>query len=144
MALDGEEYPRSYLLDGLAAQLVEHGMVPVILALRRAQIKNPEGAGFFAWPGLLFQEGDEPPTDADLLISTGEKVWIFECKSKAQWLSEEQVQKLLLLCEQVGARPGIAALEGRFSRDVTESIIEAGGEVMQRGDLLAPRETAAA
>lgn len=143
VALDGEEYPRSYMLDGLAAQLTEHGMLPVILALRRAQIKNPEGAAFFAWPGLLFREGDEPPTDADLLVSNGEVVQIFECKSKAEWLGGEQVQKLLLLCERVGARPGIAALEGRFSHDVTEAITKAGGEVLLRADLIAPRQTPA-
>lgn len=142
VALDGEEYPRSYLLDGLAAQLVEHGMVPVILLLRRAQIKNPEGMAFFAWPGLLFQRGGETPTDADLLISNGEMVRIFECKSKAEWLGQEQVQKLLLLCKRVGASPGIAALEGTFSRDVIEAITEAGGEVMHRSDLLAPRKKA--
>ena len=117
-------------------------MVPVILLLRRAQIKNPEGKGFFAWPGLLFQQGDETPTDADLLVSNGETVRIFECKSKAEWLGEEQVQKLLLLCKRVGASPGIAALEGTFSRGVAETITEAGGEVIHRADLLAPRETA--
>jgi hypothetical protein len=137
VALDGEEYPRSYLLDGLAAQLVEHGMVPVILALRQAQIKSPGGAPFFAWPGLLFRKGEEGPTDADLLISNGETVRIVECKSKAEWLEEGQVKKLLRLCEQLGARPAIAAAEGNFASDVTEAIVEAGGDVMLRADLLA-------
>jgi len=143
VALDGEEYPRSYLLDGLAAQLVEHGMVPVILALRRAQIKSPGGAPFFAWPGLLFRKGEERPTDADLFTSNGETVRIVECKSKAEWLDEEQVEKLLHLCKQVGAQPGIAALEGSFGHGVAEAITEAGGEVMQRTDLLLSRETGA-
>jgi hypothetical protein len=139
VALGEEEYPRSYFLDGLAAQLAEQDMIPVILALRRAHIGSPEGASFFAWPGLLFSEGGNPPTDGDLLVSNGEQVRIYECKSRAGGLGEKQTQKLLALCERVAAQPGIAALEGRFQPSVAQAVLEAGGEVLEREELLTAR-----
>lgn len=138
--LGEEEHPRSYFLDGLAAQLVVQDMIPVILALRRAHIASPEGAAFFAWPGLLFTAGDNPPTDGDLLVSNGERVRIYECKSRAEGLGEKQTRKLLALCDRVAAQPGIAALEGRFQPSVAEAVLEAGGEVLGREELLAPRQ----
>jgi hypothetical protein len=141
VALGDEEYPRSYFLDGLAAQLVEQDLLPVILALRRARIATPEGESFFAWPGLLFKDDAGKTTDGDLVVSNGQRVWIYECKSRAEGLGEEQTQRLLALCTKVGAHPRLAALRGCFAENVARAVTEAGGDVLGRTDLLAPRES---
>jgi hypothetical protein len=132
-----EEYPTSYFLDGLAAQLMEQDLLSVILALRRLRLGAPERP-LFAWPGLIFK-GPAGDVDADLLVSDGEQVRVFECKSRAEGLDLTQTQGLLALCETLGARPGIATLGGSFRKDVAGAVEAASGEIFRRPELLAAR-----
>ncbi len=131
-----KEYPPAYFLDGLAARLMEQDLLSVILALRKVRLDVGETHSFVAWPGLLFR-GSTKETDADLLISNGEQVTIFECKARAHSLDLPQTEKLLRLCAAVEARPAIAGLEGEFVESVAAAVIEAGGLIYHREDLLA-------
>ena len=131
-----KEHPLAYFLDGLAARLMEQDLLSVILALRRARMDAGEAHSFVAWPGLLLDNGAEK-TDADLLVSNGERVTIFECKARAPTLDLPQTKKLLRLCKAMEARPAIAALEGEFAEPVAGTVIEAGGLIYRGEDLLA-------
>ena len=133
---DAKEHPPSYFLDGLAARLMEQDLLSVILALRKARLDVGEDHSFVAWPGLLFGRGDEE-TDADLLVSNGEQVTLFECKADAPGLDLAQTKKLLGLCDAVEARPALAALRGKFAEPVAAAVIKAGGLIYRREDLLA-------
>jgi hypothetical protein len=130
-----KEYRASYFLDGLAARLMEQDLLSVILALRKARLDTADGKPFFAWPGLLFRR-DGVETDADLLVSDGAQVSIFECKAQAASLAEPQATRLLELCEALGARPALAGLNGRFGEAVREGVGEAGGLIYERAELI--------
>jgi hypothetical protein len=132
---DTEEHPPSYFLDGLTARLMEQDLLSVILALRRARLDVGEAHSFSAWPGLLFNRS-EAETDADLLVSNGELVTLFECKANAPSLRLSQAKKLLTLCEAVEARPALAALKGEFAEPVADAVTKAGGLIYLREDLL--------
>jgi len=132
---DAQEHPPSYFLDGLAARLMEEDLLSVLLALRKARLDMGDAQLFIAWPGLLFDRGGQV-TDADLLVSNGERVTLFECKSSAHGLDLTQTRRLLRLCEEVGARPALAALQGQFARPVASAVLEAGGLIYGRKDLL--------
>jgi hypothetical protein len=130
------EHPFAYFLDGLTARLMEQDLLSVILALRRALQDSPSPDSFYAWPGLLFErEGKE--VDGDLLMSDGSSVQIFECKMTCSRLDLEQTRRLVDLCDALGARPGVAGLRGEFDRTVRELVLDSGGVVYGRAELLA-------
>jgi hypothetical protein len=133
------EYPTSYFLDGLAARLMEEDLLSVILALRKARLDIAGTKPFFAWPGLLFKVKSQ--IDADLLVSDGTQVSIFECKARAGGLTWKQTKKLLGLCQALNARPGIAALSDSFDPKVAAAIRAANGLVYEEADLFSAAQS---
>jgi Holliday junction resolvase len=91
---------------------------------------------FFAWPGLEFS-GVGAKTDADLVVSCEHGIYCCEVKATAGGLSELQLDKLLVLSDQLKAKPAIAALEGEFGEQQVERIRERDGAVFKRAELLA-------
>ncbi len=106
-----KEHPTAYFLDGLAARLMEESLLSVLLALRRARLDGGARESFIAWPGLLFTKNGTT-VDGDLLVSDGSTVSVFECKMNASRLELDQTRRLLDLCEELRAKPGIAGLRG--------------------------------
>ncbi len=133
--LNGDrEHPLAYFLDGLAARLMEEDLLSVILALRRARLDTGAREAFIAWPGLLFSSAGTN-VDGDLLISDGSTAGVFECKMNAARLEIDQTRRLVELCEDLHAKPGIAALHGEFDSGVRDLILESGGVVYQAKEL---------
>lgn len=129
------EHPAAYFLDGLTARLMEESLLSVLLALRRARLDGGARESFIAWPGLLFSKGGET-VDGDLVVTDGSTVGIFECKMNASRLELDQTQRLLGLCEELCARPGIAGLRGEFDSEIRNLVLEAGGVVYGVDELL--------
>ncbi len=50
-------------------------------------------------------------------------------------LELDQTRRLVELCEDLHARPGIAALHGEFDSGVRDLILESGGVVYQANEL---------
>jgi hypothetical protein len=125
----------SYRLDGLMARVMDQGLLPVILTLRRLMPPDEARDLYFAWPGLEFERGEEV-MEVDLLTSDGENVVAAEVKSDAAGLDREQLDRLLELCDAVGAKPCIAALEGTFNAELAELTQRGGGRVLHGSGLL--------
>ena len=129
------EHPIAYFLDGLAARLMEEDLLSVVLALRRARLDSGSRESFIAWPGLLFSKADDT-VDGDLLVSDGSTASIFECKMNASRLELDQARRLLDLCEDLHAKPGIAGLRGEFDDGMKELVLGAGGVVYEAEELI--------
>jgi hypothetical protein len=130
------EHPTAYFLDGLAARLMEEDLLPVVLALRRAHLDGGSRESFVAWPGLLFSNS-EGTVDGDLLVSDGSTASVFECKMNASRLELDQTKRLIDLCKDLRAKPGISGLHGEFDDELRELVLGAGGVVYQTDELLA-------
>jgi hypothetical protein len=127
------ERPPVYRLDGLMGRAMDQDLLPVLLALRTLIKKfGPPRA---VWPGLEFRNG-EKSSEQDLLVSSGEDVWVAECKLRGEGLADGQLQGLLRFADAHDATPVIAALHGNFSGPQTASVQEKEGLVLQGNDLL--------
>lgn len=124
-----------YRLDGLMARAMDQDVLPVLLTLRALRPPHQSPDLFFAWPGIEFAD-DQGRVDVDLLVSNGTAVSCFEVKNNASGLKEPQLRKLLRVAERLGARPGIAAVEGTFAPELSEQVLEAGGRLLTTDDLL--------
>lgn len=124
----------TYQLDGLTARVMDQDLVPVLLALRA--LRNQAGASdrFFAWPGVELRNGSET-SEVDLLVSTGKEVWLGEVKSNCANLQPEQLEGLLSLATELGAKPLVAGLDGEFSASIASAVEQAGGRVLDRSKL---------
>lgn len=132
---DGRREPQiEYRLDGLTARAMDQDLLPVLLALRAARHLF-RGHLFNAWPGLELAAGGEA-TDVDLL-AYGPWLLCCEVKLHAGSLGESQFQKLLRLCDRIGARPGLAALDGSFDEEFLREVQQREGQVFERAQLLA-------
>ncbi|HEY0318854.1 MAG TPA: hypothetical protein VGC49_11250 [Solirubrobacterales bacterium] len=125
-----KEHPTAYFLDGLTARLMEESLLSVLLALRRARLDGGARESFIAWPGLLFTKSGAT-VDGDLLVTDGSTVNVFECKMNASRLELDQTRRLLNLCEELRAKPGIAGLRGEFDNQIKSLVLEAGGIVYE-------------
>jgi hypothetical protein len=123
-----------YRLDGLTARAMEQHVLPVLLAVRAAR-RLFDGYLFSAWPGVELSASGEPGTDVDLLAYDP---WLLCCEVKhhAGGLGRSQFRKLLRLCDRVGGRPGLAALEGTFDGRFEREVRGRAGHVFHRAELL--------
>jgi hypothetical protein len=80
--------------------------------------------------------GKARPFNIDLLVSTGRDVWCYEVKLNATGLATAQFGRLLKICSQLGARPGIAALHGEFDSEMVRRVNEARGQIFTGADLV--------
>lgn len=127
------EPPLEFRLDGLTARAMDQDLLPVLLAMRALRTRF-EGSWFSAWPGVEFA-CDGRRVDVDLLAH-GPWVVCLEAKANAASLERSQLDALMGLCDRLGARPGIAALEGTFDTTLAHAVTERQGVVLQRADLL--------
>jgi hypothetical protein len=118
----------------LTARSMDQDLLPVLLAVRALR-RAFTGYLFHAWPGIELTCGRDA-VDVDLLAH-GAWVACCEVKATASGLKEPQLADLICLCEHVGARPCIAALEGSFPEAVAQEIRRRDGLVFERSDLLA-------
>jgi hypothetical protein len=125
-----------YRLDGLMARAMDQDLLPVVLALRALRPAPDQPNLFFAWPGVLLAHEGRKPVDVDLLISDGRAVWCYEIKNNANGLHQRQLGQLTRLAADIGARPGIAALEGSFAPELTAQVTNSAGRVLERNELL--------
>ena len=136
------EAPLAYRLDGLAARVMDQDLLPVLLTLRESYRLLGQGRLFFGWVGIEFlRKEDGKRTDADLVVSDGEHVWLFEVKSNAAGLGGEQLNDLVQLAAQLEARPCLSALVGSFTQDQIATIESASGLIFG-SDQLVPAEPA--
>ena len=134
----GEDEPALlYRLDGVMARAMDQDLLPAVLALRALRPPAPQPNLFFAWPGVLLARDGGRPVDVDLLISDGRTVWFYEVKNNAGGLEKQQLQRLIRLASEAGARPGLAALEGSFAPELVQDVMGRGGRVLERKQLLA-------
>jgi DNA-binding MarR family transcriptional regulator len=127
------ERPTVYLLDGLMARAMDQDLLPVLLTLRAclpADISTVRAV----WLGLEFDSSDGS-VEHDLLISDGNTVWVAECKASAG-ISRGQLDSLLEFADRHEARPVLGALEGSFLASQKRAIVERGGSVFERQQLL--------
>ena len=115
---------------------MDQDILPVLLALRalRRMLGTPDL--FFSWPGVEFEDGDHQ-RESDLVVSTGERVYVSEIKTTADNLDQAQLDGLLALAERTEAQPVIAGLRGTFATSMIETVKARGGHVFHRADLLA-------
>jgi hypothetical protein len=112
-------------------------VVPVLLTLRSMRNRHLASGFFFAWPELTVQAPDESKTfNIDLLVSTGRAVWVFEVKKSASGLKQPQFRRVMKISGQLGARPGLSALEGEFADASIEMVNGAGGSVLMGDNLV--------
>ncbi|MDQ2761088.1 MAG: hypothetical protein M3Y17_11850 [Actinomycetota bacterium] len=132
------EPERHYQLDGLMARAMDQDVLPMLLALRALRPPPEQGQPFYAWPGVEVAAGDDDtsPVEIDLVISVGQVVWCFETKQTAGSLKAPQLHRQMKLAAALGARPGIAAVDGTFPSRLAEEVKEAGGRVLTGEDLL--------
>jgi hypothetical protein len=131
-----------YRLDGLMARIMDQDILPVLLTLRAT--RPPAGGSdfFFAWPGVEVSKGD-PKFDIDLVVSHGtnaegmSNVWCIEVKKTATSLGEKQLRRLLDVAVELGARPGIAAMQGEFPEELRRPVLAARGHVLTARELFA-------
>lgn len=124
-----------YRLDGLMARCMDQDLLPVLLALRHTQRLDPTIEIQQAWPGLLFTR-DGREVEIDLLVSTGQRVHIFECKLTADRLSVGEAKRLVETAVALKAIPTAAGLTGEFGQTVRKIITDAGGACLERRHLL--------
>ncbi|HSZ12869.1 MAG TPA: hypothetical protein VK790_02420 [Solirubrobacteraceae bacterium] len=125
-----------YRLDGLTARVMDQDILPVLLTLRAVRPAPQQADQFFAWPGVELAKSNGNPVDIDLLVSNGTTVWCYEVKNNATGLKSTQLRRLIDLASEIDARPGIAALEGEFSQELSQKVAEANGRVLTANDLL--------
>jgi hypothetical protein len=129
------ERPPVYRLDGLMARAMDQDLLPVLLTLRACSPADPSTVRA-AWLGLEFRSaGSEKPKELDLLTFDGNAVTVAECKASAS-IHDRQLRDLLDLAARYEARPVIAALAGKFKAAHRNAVIERGGAVFERSDLL--------
>lgn len=128
------ERPVMYMLDGLMARAMDQDLLPVLLTLR-ACLPTDTSAIRAAWLGLEFTSsgGD---SEHDLLISDGNMVTVAECKSSAS-ISDMQLRSLLEFTASHDARPVLGALTGSFSDTQRQAVVDQGGRVFERAQLVA-------
>jgi hypothetical protein len=119
------EAEAAYRLDGLMARCVDQDLLPVLLALRFARRLGRAAPVVQAWPGLELTN-NRRTRETDLLVSTGVKVTIFECKAQASSMHDKDAKDLVHLAHDLEAIPTTAALDGEF-RPSVRKIVEAGG-----------------
>lgn len=133
----GQEPPIQYRLDGLMARIMDQDTLPVLLALRAFRRLLGASGLFFAWPGIAFTLSGHPDSvDADLVVSTQGAVFCCEVKTTATSLDDGQLEGVLELAERLKARPALAALTGQFLKTHRAAVIERGGRILERVDLL--------
>jgi hypothetical protein len=127
-----------YRLDGLMARMMDQDVLPVLLTLRALKPPQERGELFFGWPGVEVKKGTLPKVDIDLLVSSGaSRVRCFEVKKNAGGLKAYQLDKLLTACSDLGASPGLAAIEGAFPDELAAKVREAAGQVLTAEQLFA-------
>lgn len=78
---------------------------------------------------------------SDLVFFSGDAMTFCEVKTQAQALESRQPDGLIALSEELGARPGLAALAGDFSSGARRAIEALGGPILD-GDALVRIATA--
>jgi hypothetical protein len=132
-----------YRLDGLMARIMDQDILPVLLTVRATRPPTGGTELFFAWPGVEVSKGGRPKFDIDLVVSHGTNpdgtcnVWCIEVKKTATSLAEGQLRRLLDVASELGARPGIAAMQGEFPGEFARSVLEVGGQVLTAQQLFA-------
>ncbi len=129
------ERPIVYRLDGLMARAMDQDLLPVLLSLRACLPADP-AAVRTAWLGLEFISDSAGDSELDLLISDGSTVTVGECKATAS-ISDIQLRDLLDFAARHEARPVLGALTGRFPAAQRDAVLERGGSVLERAQLLA-------
>jgi hypothetical protein len=124
-----------YRLDGLMARAMDQDVLPVLLTMRALRPPPEQSSLFFAWPGVELARDGAPPVDVDLLVSDGRTVWCFEVKNNATGLKRSQLRRLIRVAADIGARPGIAAVEGVFAGELVAEVEQATGRVLVPGQL---------
>jgi hypothetical protein len=127
------ERPPVYRLDGLMARAMDQDLLPVLLALNSTQTDQPLLRA--AWPGVNVA-GPNGQAEYDLIASDGENVWVAECKARAGVLPQAQLDGLLDFCRRHSALPVLAALDGAFAAEQRDAVLERGGRVLERAQLL--------
>jgi hypothetical protein len=74
--------------------------------------------------------------DAPWPAPDGRTVWCYEVKNHANELHQRQFEQLTRQAADIGARPGIAALDGSFAPELTAQVTNSAGRVLERKDLL--------
>lgn len=128
------ERPVVYRLDGLMARAMDQDLLPVLLTLR-ALLPDPSTIRA-AWSGLEFSSSGGL-VEHDLLASDGSTVWVAECKATAS-ISSKQLRGLLDFADSHDAHPVLGALNGSFGDSQRQAVLEAGGSVFERAQLLKP------
>lgn len=128
----GTREPEAYYkLDGLMARAMDQDVLPILLTLRAARPPRDQTQLFWAWPGVEIDMRDgQPAIEVDLVVSTGQNVWFYEAKQTAHNLSAAQIRRLIELATALGARPGLAAVQGEFVPELVEEVLNAGGMVV--------------
>jgi hypothetical protein len=88
-----------------------------------------------AWPGLELTN-NQGTRETDLLISTGAKVTIFECKAQASSMHDKDAKELVHLARDLEAIPTAAALDGEFQPSVRKIVEAGGGNCLEHSHLL--------
>lgn len=134
-AANGAREPAlSYRLDGLMARAMDQDVLPVLLA-HRALRRLFADRLVFAWPGVEFTTA-RSKVDVDVLLYNQDAVYCCEVKLNAAALHRDQLEKQLALCDALGARPALAALNGHFDEDLQAVVRGRSGLVLTRADLL--------
>ncbi len=129
------EAETAYRLDGLMARCMDQDLLPVLLSLSNMASLGPSVRIQQAWPGLEIFDGTDK-REVDLLVSTGRKVTVFECKANARSMSERNARALINIARGLAAIPTVAALDGEFSRPVRDAVESHGGVCLEKRHLL--------
>lgn len=129
-----------YRLDGLMARCIDQDLLVVLLALRATELEQ-DAVIEQSWPGLLLLSDGDHATEVeiDLLVSTGRRVTVLECKTTAENLQPEEADRLVSTAARMKALPSVAALHGEFSPQTREKVVRAGGLCLERHHLLRER-----
>jgi hypothetical protein len=130
----GREPALTYRLDGLMARVMDQDILPVLLTVRAVH-RLFQDRLVFTWPGVEFATttGD---VDVDVLLYNQQDVYCCEVKANAGGLDRSQFDRIIELCDQLEARPAIAALSGEFEPELAAEVRGRSGLVLHRGDLL--------
>ncbi|MEA2496533.1 MAG: hypothetical protein QOJ29_4444, partial [Thermoleophilaceae bacterium] len=126
----------TYRLDGLMARVMDQDVLHVLLALRALRRLCVDQL-VFAWPGVEFATSGSN-VDVDVLLYNQDVVYCCEVKLNAAGLQRKQLDKQLALCDALGARPALAALNGQFDADLEAKVLDRSGLVLTRTQLLEP------
>jgi predicted transcriptional regulator len=124
----------TYRLDGLMARAMDQDVLPVLLALRALKRLFSDRL-VFSWPGVEFTRSGAG-VDVDVLLYNQDAVYCCEVKLNAESLHRAQLDKQLALCDALGGRPALAALNGEFATDLQAEVLHRSGLVLTRTQLL--------